>query len=89
MAWQIKFTETAKKQLARIDHQAARRITRFLLERVAMATSPRGLGHPLKSVLRGFWRYRVGDYRLICQIEDKVMLVLVIRVGHRKDIYDA
>ena len=87
MAWRIEFTPEAEKQLAKLEKQSAKRITRFLKERVATLTDPRALGEPLKGKLREFWRYRVGDYRVLCRIEEERLLVLVVRVGHRRDVY--
>lgn len=85
MAWQIKLTPQAEKDLSKIDRQNARRITRFLHERVI--PDPRSVGKALKGQLREFWRYRVGDYRILAKIEDGQLLVLVMEVGHRKKIY--
>ena len=87
MAWQIEFTPEAEKQLAKIDRQSAKRITNFLRERIAAAENPRSLGKALKEVLREFWRYRIGDYRIMCRIEDDRLLVLVVRVAHRREVY--
>jgi mRNA interferase RelE/StbE len=87
LAWQIEFTEEAEKQLAKPDRQSARRITAFLRDRVATADDPRSLGKSLKGVLREFWRYRVGDYRIICRIEGDRLLILVVRVAHRRNVY--
>ena len=87
LAWKIEFTPEAEKQLERLDKQVAKRITRFLKERVAVLEDPRALGEPLKGRLREFWRYRVGDYRILCHIEKGRLLVLVVRVGHRRDVY--
>lgn len=87
MAWQIEFTPDAEKQLAKIDRQSAKRIVNFLRERIATSENPRSLGKSLKGVLREFWRYRVGDHRIICRIEDDRLLVLVVRVAHRREVY--
>ncbi len=87
MAWQIEFTPDAEKQMAKIDRQSAKRITNFLRERIAEADNPRSLGKSLKGVLREFWRYRVGDYRIICRIKNDRLLVLVVRVAHRREVY--
>ncbi|MGN6207651.1 type II toxin-antitoxin system RelE family toxin [Asticcacaulis sp.] len=87
MAWTIKYTDTARKQLKKIDHQIARRILDFMDERVAVADDPRQTGKALTGPLGNFWRYRVGDYRVICDIQDGEMCVLVIEIGNRKDIY--
>lgn len=87
MAWQIEFTPEAEKQLSKIDRQSAKRIINFLSERIAPTEDPRTFGKSLRGVLREFWRYRVGSYRVICKIEDDRLLVLVVRVAHRSDVY--
>lgn len=87
MPWIVRITRTAEKQIERLDRQAQRRIVDFLRERVAGATDPRLTGKPLRGDKAGLWRYRVGDYRLICRIEDQELVVMVLQVGHRKEIY--
>ena len=88
MAWTISYTATARKQLRKLDKQTARRILDFLDERVAGALNPRDTGKALTGPLLGtFWRYRVGDYRIICEIQDGKLCVLVIEIGHRRDVY--
>lgn len=88
MAWLIEFDDAAKKDLAKLDKQIARRITGFLRERVAPLDDPRSLGHALKgSSLGDFWRYRVGDYRIICEIQDGALRILVIQIGNRREVY--
>ena len=89
MAWTIEITRTAEKQITKLDRQAQRLILRFLRQRLALADNPRQWGKPLQGEKRGLWRYRVGvgDYRLICEIQDERITVLVLGVGHRKDIY--
>ena len=87
LAWQIEFTQEAEKQLSKIDRQSAKRILKYLRERIAPSDNPRSFGKALKGVLREFWRYRVGNYRIICRIEDNRMLVLVVRVAHRRGVY--
>jgi mRNA interferase RelE/StbE len=87
MTWVYRFDERALKDLKKLDHKAQRDIIRFLDERVAGQNSPRRFGKGLRNELSGLWRYRVGDYRIICQINDGVFLVLVVSVGHRKNIY--
>ena len=88
MAWAIEFSIEADRELASLDPQHAKRILKFLRERVAKLDDPRSLGKPLQETRLGeFWRYRVGDYRLICKIQDEVLIVLVLRIGHRKEIY--
>ena len=88
MAWTIDFTPEAAKALSRLEAQAQKRIVRFLRERVAPAENPRALGEPLKgSRFSGLWRYRAGDYRILCEIEDERIRVLVVLLGHRREIY--
>ena len=85
MAWKIEFARSAEKEFSKLEQQVARRILRFLKERVA--ADPRSIGEPLKGELSEFWRYRVGDYRLYASIEDKHVTVLVVKVGHRREVY--
>ncbi len=88
MAWLIKFDDKAKKDLAAIDKAAAKRITKFLRERVSQLDDPRSIGEALKgSTLGAFWKYRVGDYRIISDIEDGALRVLVVRIGNRREVY--
>lgn len=87
MAWAIEYAETAKKQLRKLDRVAARRIVDFMDERVAPSDDPRGMGKALKGPLGDLWRYRVGDYRVICDIQDGVLTVLVLQVGNRREVY--
>ena len=85
--WTIEIKRTAEKQIQKLDRKAQQLIIRFLRERVAPADDPRQWGKPLHGEKRGLWRYRVGDYRLICDIQDERITVLVLTVGHRKDVY--
>ena len=88
MAWRIEFGDAAKKDLTKLDKQVARRITAFLRERVAVLDDPRSIGEALKgSKLGQFWKYRVGDYRIISTIEDGALRVLVVRIGNRREVY--
>ncbi|CAH1385779.1 type II toxin-antitoxin system RelE family toxin [Candidatus Nitrotoga sp. M5] len=87
MAWTIDYAETAKAQLSKLDKQTARRIVDFMDERVAGRENPRDSGKALTGSLGGFWRYRVGDCRVICDIQDGVLRVLVVQVGNRREIY--
>ena len=87
MAWTIEFTATAKKQLAKLDRSTADLITLFLRDKIASATDARQFGHALIGDLKGRWRYRVGDYRIICELRNQELLVLVVSVGHRREIY--
>jgi mRNA interferase RelE/StbE len=88
MAHNVELSESADRELSKLDVRQARRILKFLHERVARLDDPRSIGEALHgSRLGEFWKYRVDDYRLICKIEDLRLAVLVLRVGHRKDIY--
>lgn len=88
MAWQIEFDDASKKDLAKLDKQTARRITAFLRERVAVLDDPRSIGEALKgSKLGEFWKYRVGDYRIISSIEDGALRILVVKIGNRREVY--
>ena len=87
MAWTIEYAETAKKQLRKLDKPAARRIVDFMDERVASSDDPRALGKALKGSLGSLWRYRVGDYRVLCDIQDSVLTVLVLQIGNRREVY--
>lgn len=85
--WQVEIKRTAQRQIERLERSAQKSILRFLRERVASAEDPRLLGKPLHGDKKGLWRYRVGDCRLICDIQDDRVVVLVLRVGHRKEVY--
>jgi mRNA interferase RelE/StbE len=88
MAYSVELSESADRELGKLDVQHRKRILKFLRERVAKLDDPRSVGEALHgSQLGEFWKYRVGDYRLIAKIEDERLLVLVLRVGHRKEIY--
>ena len=92
MAWRIEFDAGALKDLHALDNQVARRVTRFLRERLGHMDDPRGLGAPLRSPMSGpgvmpLWRYRVGDWRIVVRIEDEALRVLVLRVAHRREVY--
>lgn len=85
--WRVEITRTAEKQIQKLNRTVQESIIRFLRERVQTADNPRQSGRPLHGDKGGLWRYRVGDYRLICDIQDERITVLVLRVGHRKDVY--
>ena len=88
LAWRIEFEDAALKELAKLDKPVARRILAFLRERVAVLDDPRSVGEALKgSKLGEFWKYRVGDYRVIANIEDGALRVLVLKVGNRREVY--
>jgi mRNA interferase RelE/StbE len=88
MAYSVELSEAEDRELGKLDAQHRKRILKFLHERVAKLDDPRSVGETLHgSQLGEFWKYRVSDYRLIAKIEDERLLVLVLRVGHRKEIY--
>ena len=87
MAWAIEYPDTARTQLRRLDRQAARRIVDYMDQRVSVLENPRDLGQALSGPLGGLWRYRVGDCRVICDIQDQVLRILVVRVGRRDTVY--
>ncbi len=87
MVWTIEYTETSKGQLRKLDKQTARRILDFMDERIARLDDPRSTGKALTGPLGGFWRYRVGDCRVICEIKDGALRVLVVQIGHRREVY--
>jgi len=87
LAWRVEFTTEAAKQLRKLDRTVAGRIAAFLSETVSSFPDPRLRGKALTGNLSGLWRYRVGKYRVLCQIDDGQLLVLVVQVDHRRDIY--
>ncbi len=87
MAWTIEYTAAAGRQLRKLDKQSARRILDYMDQRIAPLEDVRSSGKALRGPLGEFWRYRVGEYRIICELLDKELRVLVVRVGDRKDIY--
>jgi len=88
LAWIIKYTESSSKQLKKLDKQTALRVLDYMDERVAVLDDPRALGKNLKGPKIGeYWRYRVGDIRVICNIVDGQMIVLVIEIGNRREVY--
>ena len=88
MAWRIELTATAAKQLAKLDKREAKLITMFLRQRLAVLDDPRSTGKALTGPhLGAYWRYRVGDYRIICDIQDDALCVLVIELGNRREVY--
>ena len=87
-AWTVEFADSAAEQLRKLDQSVARRIVAFLRDRVATATDPRSLGTALKGDEMGqFWKYRVGDYRVIAEIRDREIRIVVVRLGHRSEVY--
>ncbi len=89
MTWKVEFDDRAAKELRKLNPQAQGEILAYLRERIATTESPRRLGKSLSGVLKGLWRYRIRDYRLICSISEREMNVVVLRVGHRRNIMAA
>jgi mRNA interferase RelE/StbE len=88
MAYNVELSAEVDRELSKLDTQQAKRILKFLHDRVAKLDDPRSIGEALHgSRLGEFWKYRVGDYRLICKIEDNRLVVLILRVLHRREIY--
>lgn len=88
MTWTVEWDDAAVKELRKLDKQAQRDILRYFRERIATEEDPQRFGKPLTGDKTGLWRYRVRDYRMICHIEDDTLIVLVLRVGHRKEVYE-
>lgn len=88
MAWKIEWDENAVKDAKKLGQEARQKILAYLREKIATSEDPRRFGKPLLANKVGLWRYRVGDYRIICRIEDKRVVVLILAVGHRSKIYD-
>ena len=87
MVWTIEYTKKARDELKRLGGQTARRVLDYMDGRVATLESPRDLGRALPGPLGGLWRYRVGDCRVVCDIQDDVLRILVVRVGRRNRVY--
>ena len=88
MAWKVEFDKAAERELVKLDAAVARRILKFLEHRVAETENPRNLGEPLRGSRIGeLWKYRVVDYRVIVNIEDHHLIVLVVKIGNRRDVY--
>jgi mRNA interferase RelE/StbE len=88
MAWRVELADSAAKQLRKLDPQIAKRILTFLRDRVSVLDDPRSIGEALRGKEFGdFWKYRVGDWRIIADLDDGVLLITVIRIGNRRDVY--
>lgn len=88
MVWTVELEKEARKQLSKIDPQIAKRILFFLFDRVSTLENPRDIGEALHGEKFGeYWKYRVGDYRIICNIQDEKITVMVLKIGHRREVY--
>ena len=87
MAWAIEFDTAAQRELNKLDPTISRRILKFLLERVAKLEDPRQIGERLQGRLHHFGKYRVGDYRVLCSFKQEILVVLMLEIGHPREIY--
>ena len=87
MPWTIDYSDTARTELRRLDRQMSRRVVDYMDERVATRENPRSIGQALTGPMGGLWRYRVGNCRIVCDIQDEVLHMLVVRVGRRDSVY--
>ena len=87
MAWTVEISDFAERQLRKLDRLAQQRLLDWLDDRIDECKNPRHFGEPLRGNLAGLWRYRVGDYRIICEIQDEQLVVLALAVGHRREVY--
>jgi mRNA interferase RelE/StbE len=86
--WRVEFDRSAARDLRKLGHQGQRLVLTYLRKRIATTENPRRFGKPLTGDLKGLWRYRVGDYRIVAAIEEHRFVVLVVTVGHRREVYD-
>ncbi len=86
--WRVEFDRDAARDLRKLDRTAQQQILRYLRNRIATAEDPRRFGRALANDLKGLWRYRVADYRIVAKIEDDRFIVLVLTVGHRREVYE-
>jgi mRNA interferase RelE/StbE len=87
LTWTIDYTRSAESQLRKLDKQIARRILDYMDDRVSILDDPRSLGKPLTGPLGSLWRYRIGDCRVICEIRDNHLVILVVKIGYRREVY--
>jgi len=87
LAWTVEVNVFAEKQLHKLDRAVQKRLLDWLDDRIEGCKDPRHFGEPLKGDLAGLWRYRVGDYRIICELQDNRLVVVAIAIGHRREIY--
>lgn len=88
MIYQVLFTERAKKDLKKMDRHTAALILGWIRKNLENCEDPRRHGKPLTANHSGEWRYRVGDYRILAEIQDQTVTILVLTVGHRREIYE-
>jgi mRNA interferase RelE/StbE len=88
LTWKIEWDDRARKELRKLDKTIQKKILRYCRTHIEECDNPKQYALPMSGNKRGFWRYRIGSYRLVCDIEGANFIVLVLRVGHRKEIYD-
>ena len=88
MSWQIEYDPEASKDLRKLDRSIQREILDYMDRRISRADDPRKFGKPLRGSKFGLWRYRLRDYRIVCELQDKRLVVLVVSIGHRSTIYE-
>ena len=89
MTWKIEWDDRARRELRKLDYPVQKEILRYLRTRISKSENPRVFGQNLSGNKAGLWRYRIENYRIICRIEDEALVVLVVGVGHRKEIYES
>jgi len=87
LGWTVEVSSFAEKQLRKLDRPIQKRLIDWLEDRIEGCKNPRHFGEPLRGEMAGLWRYRIGDYRIICEIQDQQLVVLTLAVGHRREIY--
>ncbi len=87
MPWVYRFDDRALREFRKLDRRTQEQILQYCEKRLKGPIDPRTFGHGLTGHFRGLWRYRVGDYRLICEIKDGELIILVLAIGHRREIY--
>lgn len=87
MAWNVEFLDTAKRQLRKIDKTWQAAILDYLEDEIAPLQDPRSRGKALVGDKQGLWRYRVGDYRILCEIRDTELVITAVAIGHRREVY--
>ncbi len=87
MKYRVDYTRKAEKQLSKLDAPVRKRINKWIRTNLDGCEDPTAYGKPLTASLKGYWSYRVGDYRIIADIQDDKILILIAEVGHRREIY--
>ncbi|WP_027350904.1 type II toxin-antitoxin system RelE family toxin [Halotalea alkalilenta] len=88
MKWKVEYASSVQKEIRQLDPQTRQRIRTYMEQRLMTIADPRQLGKPLKGQFSTLWRYRVSDYRIVCDLDDHVLTILVLRVAHRRQVYD-